>query len=123
MRLLDRLFATPTRLAEDDRDFFGDFTLHAEAPLAEVAESYGFALPEPGETRTVGDLPRRTASAAGSRSATGCRSAGSSLIRPRRRRREDEVTEVGLALEPSRGAQPKLPVFQNLSEIAAWIRG
>ncbi|WP_221938707.1 hypothetical protein, partial [Mycobacterium sp. KBS0706] len=36
---------------------------------------------------------------------------------------ENEVTEVGLALEPSRGAQPKLPVFQNLSEIAAWIRG
>ena len=121
VRLLDRLFATPTRLAEDDRDFFGDFTLHAEAPLAEVAESYGFALPEPGETRTVGAFLQ---DGFGGRVEVGDRlPVGGVELIVRAVDDENEVTEVGLALEPSRGAQPKLPVFQNLSEIAAWIRG
>jgi cell volume regulation protein A len=121
VRLLDRLFATPARLAEDDRDFFGDFTLHAEAPLAEVAESYGFALPDPAETRTVGAFLQ---DGFGGRVEVGDRlPVGGVELIVRAVDDENEVTEVGLALEPSRGAQPKLPVFQNLSEIAAWIRG
>ena len=121
VRLLDRLFATPARLAEDDRDFFGDFTLNAGAPLAEVAESYGFALPDPGETRTVGAFLQ---DAFGGRVEIGDRlPVGGVELIVRAVDDENEVTEVGLALEPSRGAQPKLPVFQNLSEIAAWIRG
>ena len=120
VRLLDRLFATPTRLAEDDRDFFGDFTLNADAPLAEVAESYGFALPEPGETRSTGAFLQ---DGFGGRVEIGDRlPVGGVELIVRAVDDENLVTEVGLALEPSRGAQPKLPVFQNLSEIAAWIR-
>lgn len=120
VRLLDRLFATPTRLDEDDRDFFGDFALNADAPLAEVADSYGFVLPDPAETRTVGAFLQ---DAFGGRTEVGDRlPVGGVELIVRAVDDDNLVTEVGLALEPSRGAQPKLPVFQNLSEIAAAIR-
>ncbi|HET6468567.1 MAG TPA: potassium/proton antiporter [Geminicoccaceae bacterium] len=45
--LLDRLFASRTALGRNEREFFGDFVLAADAPLAELARTYAFeARPE-----------------------------------------------------------------------------
>jgi cell volume regulation protein A len=44
IRLLDRLFASPARLEDDDKDFFGEFTIDARQPLGQLALAYGVEL-------------------------------------------------------------------------------
>ena len=83
---------SPTReLAEDDRDFFGDFALQAE-DVAAVAEIYGFALPEPHAKPRRPTVPAGP-SAAGSRSETGC--PGSVELIVRAVDRQNEVHQSG----------------------------
>ena len=45
IRLLDRLFASPARLEEDDKDFFGEFYIDTSQPLGELAQAYGVEPP------------------------------------------------------------------------------
>lgn len=40
LRLLDRLFASPTTLGKDDADFFGAFVVHPHASLLELGKAY-----------------------------------------------------------------------------------
>jgi cell volume regulation protein A len=40
IRLLDRLFASPARLEEDDKDFFGEFVIDTRQPLGQLAQAY-----------------------------------------------------------------------------------
>ena len=46
VRLLDRLFAGPTELKPDDRDFFGIFDVNPSRPVHTLAEAYGVAVPQ-----------------------------------------------------------------------------
>ncbi len=41
IRLLDRLFASPARVEEDDKDFFGEFYIDTSHKLGELAQAYG----------------------------------------------------------------------------------
>jgi cell volume regulation protein A len=41
IRLLDRLFASPARVEEDDKDFFGEFYIDTSHTLGELAQAYG----------------------------------------------------------------------------------
>jgi len=50
IRLLDRLFASPARLEEDDKDFFGEFVIDTRQPLGQLAQAYG--VDAPGEPAT-----------------------------------------------------------------------
>ena len=43
IRLLDRLFASPAPVEEDDKDFFGAFYIDTNHTLAELAQAYGVA--------------------------------------------------------------------------------
>ncbi len=45
IRLLDRLFASPAPVEEDDKDFFGEFTIDANHTLGELAQAYGVEPP------------------------------------------------------------------------------
>ena len=44
VRLLDRLFASRTKLDENDKDFFGEFQINAKQTIAGLAQAYGLAL-------------------------------------------------------------------------------
>jgi cell volume regulation protein A len=44
IRLLDRLFASPAHLDDDDKDFFGEFTIDARQPIGQLALAYGVEL-------------------------------------------------------------------------------
>jgi cell volume regulation protein A len=50
IRLLDRLFASPAPVEEDDKDFFGAFYIDTNHTLAELAQAYGVAPPGDPET-------------------------------------------------------------------------
>ncbi|MCQ8784208.1 potassium/proton antiporter [Mangrovibrevibacter kandeliae] len=54
--LLDRLFASPAALGSDDADFFGDFGLDPQQPLAVLAEAYGISVPDREASRTVAEF-------------------------------------------------------------------
>lgn len=45
IRLLDRLFASPARLDDDDKDFFGEFYIDTRQPLGQLAQAYGVDPP------------------------------------------------------------------------------
>jgi potassium/hydrogen antiporter len=45
IRLLDRLFASPARVEEDDKDFFGEFYIDTSHTLGELAQAYGVEPP------------------------------------------------------------------------------
>ena len=46
VRLLDRLFAGPTAVAADDRDFFGVFDIDPSQSAQTLADMYGVSLPD-----------------------------------------------------------------------------
>ena len=49
IRLLDRLFASPAPVEEDDKDFFGEFYIDTTQPLGQLAQAYGVPVPgDPG---------------------------------------------------------------------------
>ncbi len=45
IRLLDRLFASPAQVDEDDKDFFGEFVIDPAHTLGELAQAYGVDPP------------------------------------------------------------------------------
>ena len=50
IRLLDRLFASPARLEEDDKDFCGEFIIDTSQTLGQLAQAYG--VDNPGDPAT-----------------------------------------------------------------------
>jgi cell volume regulation protein A len=56
VRLLDRLFAGPTALAPDDRDFFGVFDVDPSQSAQSLAAIYGVALPSDAADVTIADF-------------------------------------------------------------------
>jgi cell volume regulation protein A len=45
IRLLDRLFASPATVEDDDKDFFGEFYIDSNHTLGELAQAYGVDAP------------------------------------------------------------------------------
>jgi cell volume regulation protein A len=45
IRLLDRLFASPARVEEDDKDFFGEFYIDSSQTVGQLAQAYGVEPP------------------------------------------------------------------------------
>ena len=60
IRLLDRLFASPVAIDEDDTEYFGEFVLQGDAPLAAVSHEYGMGIEPEDDQQTIGQyLSRR----------------------------------------------------------------
>lgn len=118
--LLDRLFARPAALSEEDRIYFGDFALDPEKPILDLAEAYGLALHEDDRDRTVGGYLARHLGAPLAR--------GDRLLLPPVELIVREVDEagnclaVGLATEPSPAESRHLPLFLNGREILAMLK-
>ncbi|CAK0769999.1 K(+)/H(+) antiporter NhaP2 [Azospirillaceae bacterium] len=115
--LLDRLFASPTPLVEDDRDFFGDFQLSPDTLLSELADTYGLPVATELRCLSVADFFNREFSG---KVEVGDRlPLGPVELIVRAVDGDDAVTEAGLALEPTRASKPKLPIFQSRKELRA----
>jgi cell volume regulation protein A len=115
VRLLDRLFARPADLDLSDRDFFGDFVIDPTSHMAALANVYGFAVSAEEAKLSAADFIHRRLQGPveiGDRVAVG-------TVELIIREFDDtgEIASIGLAVEPSRAARPKLPLFQSRSEI------
>lgn len=118
VRLLDQLFARPADAA-DASALFGDFVLEPSARMTDLAAVYGFELPPDVGSATVAGLLR---SSLGGDIEEGDRVAcGPVDLIVRRLDDDDEIMEVGLALERRAGPR-KLPLFQNRREIVDYIK-
>jgi potassium/hydrogen antiporter len=118
--LLDRLFARPANLDLSDREFFGDFVIAVDTKMGELAEAYGFEVSEADASANVADfLTRRL---------QGMPEVGDRIaVEPvelivRELTDGRAIASIGLAVEPSRAARPKLPLFQSRQEIRAGLR-
>ena len=102
VRLLDRLFAGPTQLEPDDRDFFGVFDLDPGQSVRTLAEMYGFPLPEDVPDATIAEF---IASRVGGNAEVGDRAAlGKVELVVREVDENGKTTAAGLAMpEEDRG--------------------
>jgi cell volume regulation protein A len=121
IRLLDRLFASPASLAEDDKDFFGEFVIDPGQSVDDLAQAYGVEWPA-GQSASIGHamLARLAGHAEiGDRVAVGPLEL---IVRDVDENRA--ITAVGLALahEPPPGTS-RWPVLAAFVDLWAIIRG
>jgi len=121
VRLLDRLFARPAASLDlSDREFFGDFIIDLDTKMADLADAYGIKLtPAEAEMQVSDFIARRLPGSPeiGDRVTT-----GSVELIVRELSEASEIAGVGLAIEPSRKASPRLPLFQTRDELLGMIR-
>jgi potassium/hydrogen antiporter len=117
--LLDRLFEPSPEISEDDRGFYGDLVLRPETKLGTLAETYGLPLAVEKADTTLGELFRKefTHPEVGDRLRVGAVELVARTIGE-----NQEITSVGLALEPTGLARPQLPLFQRPSDILRALR-
>ncbi|MBN9065286.1 MAG: potassium/proton antiporter [Rhizobiaceae bacterium] len=119
-RLLDRLFASPAPVAEDDAEFFGAFAVDPSRPAKELHEAYGPDLADDEKDKTIGEL---MTGRLGGRAEYADRVAfGPVELIVRDVDEEGEVTSVGISLTPE-PQKPQIPLFVNLRDIRAYVRG
>jgi potassium/hydrogen antiporter len=98
--LLDRLFATPAALSEDDEDFFGQFSLDPKRPVRDIARIYDLQISHDDGVQPLGRFLHRRLGAVVTR---GDRLTLGSVDLIVQETSEDGVIEkVGLALVPGR---------------------
>jgi cell volume regulation protein A len=118
--LLDRLFAARAPGA-DDPHLYGEFALQADIRLSDISRSYPLELAPGDQQLTVGEFLRRELTGdiePGDRVAVGAVD-----IIVRRVNEVHEILEVGLAMEQTRAAIPRIPLFQTPRELGALFRG
>lgn len=118
--LLDRLFARRAALDPADREFFGDFAIDPETKMVDLAEAYGLPVSPDDAALTVAEFAQRRligATEVGDRVPLEAVELIVRELGPDRK-----IVRMGLAVEPSRAAQPKLPVFQTRAEISSGLR-
>ncbi|MGN6765534.1 MAG: potassium/proton antiporter [Rhizobiaceae bacterium] len=119
-RRLDRLFASPAPVAEDDAEFFGAFAVDPSRPAKELHEAYGPDLADDEKDKTIGEL---MTGRLGGRAEYADRVAfGPVELIVRDVDEEGEVTSVGISLTPE-PQKPQIPLFVNLRDIRAYVRG
>ncbi|MDQ3558153.1 MAG: potassium/proton antiporter, partial [Pseudomonadota bacterium] len=120
IRLLDRLFASPAHLEDDDKDFFGEFHIDTSQPLGQLGQAYGVEPPgDPATAIGVFMLERLAGHAE-----IGDRVAVSFLeLIVRDTDESGAVTAAGLALEPEPTLGPSgWPVVRGVVDLAAILR-
>src|SRR5512147_1350249 len=115
VHLLDRLFARPADLDPSDREFFGDFAIDPDSQMSDLADAYGFAVGSEETKLTASDFIHRRLQ--GTIEIGDRISVGTVELIVRALDDSGEIASIGLAVEPSRAARPKLPLFQSRSEI------
>ncbi len=117
---LDRLFASAAPAAEADSRFFGDFALEPGTHMQDLALLYGLPVNEADYGMTTSEWVVREL---GHDPGIGDRVAlGEVELIVRAMNWTDHITEIGLAVEPTRIDAPKLPVFQSRTELKAMLK-
>ena len=119
IELLDHLFAGPAEGAADPA-LYGEFMIDSEAPLADLAATYGAVIPADANDMTVRQYLRREL--AGDIEQGDRVSLGPVDIIVRGVTEEHEIEEVGIAVDPEHPERPQIPLFQSPKEIAAFMR-
>jgi cell volume regulation protein A len=120
IRLLDRLFASPAPVEEDDKDFFGAFVIDTDHTLGELVQAYG--LTESGDPATpIGVYMLRRL---GGLAEVGDRvPIGFIELIVRDTDESGAVTAAGLALAPETAARPTAwPVLGSIVDVAVMLR-
>jgi len=119
-RLLDRLFASPAEVRDDDKDFFGEFTVDPAKTLGDLAHTYDVAADcaDP-ELLIAGFIEQRL----GGRTEIGDRVAcGGVELVVREVDDEGAIKAVGLVIQPQPSAPAKVPLFLNARQIRQRLR-
>jgi cell volume regulation protein A len=116
--LLDRLFAEPHALDEDDREFFGDLSLRADTTLRTLAELYGLPLALRQAELTLAELFRQEFRDA----EVGDRLHLGPVDLIAREVRDGTVLSVGMDLEPNRTGRRRVPVLPRPAEVLGMLR-
>jgi len=116
VRLLDRLFAGPTEVAENDRDFFGVFDVDPSQSIYTLATLYGVALPEDVPNVSIAEFIH---SRVGGRAEVGDRVAIETVeLVVREADDEGMTTAAGLAImEEDRAPAPRVRLGQKLLDV------
>ena len=118
--LLDRLFAAPAEGAEDPA-LYGEFAIEPDAPLGDLAATYGATTREADGALSVREYLRREL--AGDIEQGDRVKLGPVDIIVRRVDDNHAIEEVGLSVEPVPVARPRIPLFQNPGELKDLIAG
>ncbi|WP_127143824.1 potassium/proton antiporter [Pelagibacterium montanilacus] len=119
-RLLDRLFASPTKVEADDKDFFGEFPINPERPLDALGDAYGMPIPHnvPAD-RKIADYMRERL---GGTAEVGDRVAiGQLELIVREVNVDGDITAAGLAIDQEAG-RARVPLFVSGREMMAFLR-
>lgn len=120
VRLLDRLFASPKKLTQDDADFFGKFSLDPAKPVSALVDAYGLSgIPEQHLDHSIADFMKQRL---GGTAEVGDRvNCGSVDLVVRDISTQGEIKEVGLAVDQTE-SQPHIPLFLSGGEIWNWVK-
>lgn len=119
LRLLDRLFAKPATITEDDADFFGDFAIDPRRSLGELSKSYEIDDEQSPESTISDFMERRLGGLAeiGDRVACG----GVELV-VRELDDKGSIKHVGVAVAPQHSLPAHVPLFMNARDLLAWAK-
>lgn len=117
--LLDRLFEPSPQISDDDRIFFGDLVLRPETKLGTLAEAYGLPLAVEKSDATLAELFKEEFMhpEVGDRLRIGAIELVVRSIDD-----NQDITSIGLALEPTGLARPRLPLFQRPRDFLHFLR-
>ncbi|SDG73998.1 potassium/proton antiporter [Pelagibacterium luteolum] len=119
-RLLDRLFASPTKVEADDKDFFGEFKINPERPLSALRDAYDAPIgPNISLDKTIAEYMRE-------RLGGGAEQGDRVAIGPLELIVHDadvdgNVTAAGLAIDHDE-PKPRVPLFVNGRELLHLVR-
>lgn len=119
-RLLDRLFASPKELTQDDTEFFGKFTLDPSKPVSALVAAYGLtSVPERHLDSSISEfMVQRLGGTAEIGDRVTC---GDVDLVVREVDTKGEIAAVGLAVDQREG-QAQIPLFLSGEEIWHWVR-
>ena len=120
IRLLDRLFASPAAVEEDDKDFFGEFYIDTKQTLGQLAQAYGIEPPAESSTPIGVYMLERL----GGHAEVGDRVAiGLLELIVRETDESGAIAAAGLALAPEPAPGPSgWPVLGSVVDLAAILR-
>lgn len=120
MRLMDRLFASPAVISDDDADFFGDFAVDPRKSVGELGRSYEIEAGGERPDTSIGEFIERRL---GGQTDIGDRVAcGSVELVVRDLNQDGSIKSVGVALTPHHTVSAHVPFFLNARELANWFR-
>jgi potassium/hydrogen antiporter len=120
VKLLDRLFASPVEVSEEDRDFFGSFAIAPDQPVGELAQAYGLKLGRIDPSLPIG---RFMVERLGGTAEAGDRVTLDKVELVVRAVDEDgAVSAVGLVLEPHVPPPARWTLMRTLYDVARTVR-